>query len=180
MTDSEMNINGIGMTSARTRERLVSRLREAGITDVRVIDVMRSTPRHFFIDEALAHQAYDDTALPIGQGQTISQPWVVARMTELLMEQGPRQKIIEIGTGCGYQTAVLAAFGGEVYSVERIRLLQDQARKRIAALGFAKVQFKHADGGYGWSSEAPFDGIDRKSTRLNSSHVRISYAVFCL
>jgi len=159
MTDSEMNINGIGMTSARTRERLVSRLREAGITDVRVIDVMRSTPRHFFIDEALAHQAYDDTALPIGQGQTISQPWVVARMTELLMEQGPRQKILEIGTGCGYQTAVLAAFGGEVYSVERIRLLQDQARKRIAALGFAKVQFKHADGGYGWSSEAPFDGI---------------------
>jgi protein-L-isoaspartate(D-aspartate) O-methyltransferase len=159
MTDSEININGIGMTSARTRERLVSRLREAGITDVRVIDVMRSTPRHFFIDEALAHQAYDDTALPIGQGQTISQPWVVARMTELLMEQGTRQKVLEIGTGCGYQTAVLAAFGGEVYSVERIRPLQDQARKRIAALGFAKVQFKHADGGYGWSSEAPFDGI---------------------
>ena len=159
MTDSDININGIGMTSARTRERLVSRLREAGITDVAVIDVMRSTPRHFFIDEALAHQAYDDTALPIGHGQTISQPWVVARMTELLMEHGPRHKILEIGTGCGYQTAVLAAFGGEVYSMERIRPLQDQARKRIAALGFAKVHFKHADGGYGWASEAPFDGI---------------------
>jgi len=159
MTDSDVNINGIGMTSARTRERLVSRLRESGITDVRVIDIMRSTPRHFFIDEALAHQAYDDTALPIGHGQTISQPWVVARMTELLMEKGDCKKVLEIGTGCGYQTAVLAAFGGEVYSVERIRPLQDQARKRIAALGYAKVQFRHADGGYGWSAEAPFDGI---------------------
>jgi protein-L-isoaspartate(D-aspartate) O-methyltransferase len=159
MTDSDININGIGMTSARTRERLVSRLRESGISDVRIIDVMRSTPRHFFIDEALAHQAYDDTALPIGHGQTISQPWVVARMTELLMEKGDCRKVLEIGTGCGYQTAVLAAFGGEVYSVERIRPLQDQARKRIAALGFSKVQFKHADGGYGWASEAPFDGI---------------------
>jgi protein-L-isoaspartate(D-aspartate) O-methyltransferase len=159
MTDSDININGIGMTSARTRERLVSRLRESGIQDVRVIDIMRSTPRHFFIDEALAHQAYDDTALPIGHGQTISQPWVVARMTELLMEKSPRKKVLEIGTGCGYQTAVLAAYGGEVYSVERIRPLQDQARKRIAALGFAKVQFKHADGGYGWAGEAPFDGI---------------------
>lgn len=159
MTDSDVNINGIGMTSARTRERLVSRLRERGITDVRVIDIMRSTPRHFFIDEALAHQAYDDTALPIGHGQTISQPWVVARMTELLMERGDCKKVLEIGTGCGYQTAVLAAFGGEVYSVERIRPLQDQARKRITALGYGKVQFRHADGGYGWSAEAPFDGI---------------------
>ncbi len=159
MTDSDININGIGMTSARTRERLVSRLREAGITDVRIIDIMRSTPRHFFIDEALAHQAYDDTALPIGHGQTISQPWVVARMTELLVEKAEPKKILEIGTGCGYQTAVLAALGAEVYSVERIKPLQEQARKRIAALGFGKVHFRHADGGYGWAGEAPFDAI---------------------
>lgn len=159
MTDTELNLNGIGMTSARTRERLVSRLRENGIRDPRVIDVMRSTPRHFFIDEALAHQAYDDTALPIGHGQTISQPWVVARMTELLMTPVVRGKVLEIGTGCGYQTAVLAAFADQVYSVERIRPLQEMARKRLLALGFARVQFRHADGGYGWSAEAPFDGI---------------------
>ena len=124
-----------------------------------MLDTIRNTPRHFFIEEALAHQAYDDTALPIGHGQTISQPWVVARMTELLMEEGRRGKVLEIGTGCGYQTAVLAPFCDELYSVERIRPLQDQARKRLLRLGLAKVQLKHADGGFGWKTEAPFDGI---------------------
>ncbi|MZR61921.1 protein-L-isoaspartate(D-aspartate) O-methyltransferase [Alcanivorax sp. DP30] len=155
----DIQLSGIGMTSARTRDRLVQRLREAGIQDDRVLDAVRNTPRHFFIEEALAHQAYDDTALPIGHGQTISQPWVVARMTELLMDGGKRNKVLEIGTGCGYQTAVLAPFCDELYSVERIRPLQEQARKRLLRLGLAKVQLKHADGGFGWKNEAPFDGI---------------------
>ncbi len=147
------------MTSARTRERLINRLREAGVSNERVLEVIRTTPRHFFIDEALAHQAYDDTALPIGYGQTISQPWVVARMTELLIEPGTPAKVLEIGTGCGYQSAVLAALCGSVYSVERIRPLQEQARRRLVELGLAKVRLKHADGGLGWNSEAPFNGI---------------------
>lgn len=155
----DIQLSGIGMTSARTRDRLVQRLRDAGIQDERILDTIRNTPRHLFIEEALAHQAYDDTALPIGHGQTISQPWVVARMTELLMAGDRRRKILEIGTGCGYQTAVLAPYCDELYSVERIRPLQDQARKRLLRLGLAKVQLKHADGGFGWKSEAPFDGI---------------------
>lgn len=159
MSNNEPNLNGIGMTSARTRERLINRLKESGIQSPRILDLMRMTPRHFFIDEALAHQAYDDTALPIGHGQTISQPWVVARMTELLIENGIPEKILEIGTGCGYQTSVLAALGADIYSVERIRPLLDQARTRLAALGYARVQLKHADGGFGWSAQAPFAGI---------------------
>lgn len=150
---------GIGMTSARTRERLVQRLRDKGIVDERVLDLIRNTPRHLFIEEALAHQAYDDTALPIGHGQTISQPWVVARMTELLIERGIPGKVLEIGTGCGYQTAVLAGLGAEVYSVERIRPLLDMARERLHELGLARVQLKLADGGFGWAAAAPFDGI---------------------
>ncbi|WP_159661737.1 protein-L-isoaspartate(D-aspartate) O-methyltransferase [Alcanivorax xiamenensis] len=157
MTDRR---SGIGMTSARTRERLISRLRESGITDERVLEAIRATPRHLFVDEALSHQAYDDTALPIGHGQTISQPWVVARMTELLIEQSIPEKVLEVGTGCGYQTAVLAAFARQVCSVERIRPLQDAARVRLRELGLAnRVQLRHADGGFGWSSAAPFDGI---------------------
>ena len=152
-------LRGIGMTSARTRERLISRLREAGIEDERVLEVIRNTPRHLFIDEALAHQAYDDTALPIGYGQTISQPWVVARMTELLIADRVPPKVLEIGTGCGYQTAVLAALCEQVHSVERIRPLQDQARRRLISLGMARVQLKHAYGGFGWKAAAPFDGI---------------------
>ncbi len=155
----DIQLSGIGMTSARTRDRLVQRLRDAGIQDERVLDAIRNTPRHLFIEEALAHQAYDDTALPIGHGQTISQPWVVARMTELLIANGKPRKVLEIGTGCGYQTSVLAPFCDELYSVERIRPLQDQARKRLLQLGLAKVQLKHADGGFGWKAEAPFDGI---------------------
>ena len=152
-------LRGIGMTSARTRERLISRLRDAGIKDERVLEVIRNTPRHLFIDEALAHQAYDDTALPIGYGQTISQPWVVARMTELLIADRVPPKVLEIGTSCGYQTAVLAALCEQVHSVERIRPLQDQARRRLISLGMARVQLKHADGGFGWKAAAPFDGI---------------------
>ena len=152
-------LRGIGMTSARTRERLISRLRDAGIKDERVLEVIRNTPRHLFIDEALAHQAYDDTALPIGYGQTISQPWVVARMTELLIADRVPPKVLEIGTGCGYQTAVLAALCEQVHSVERIRPLQDQARRRLISLGMARVQLKPADGGFGWKAAAPFDGI---------------------
>jgi protein-L-isoaspartate(D-aspartate) O-methyltransferase len=147
------------MTSARTRERLVSRLREKGIHDERVLEQIRNTPRHLFIEEALAHQAYDDTALPIGHGQTISQPWVVARMTELLCEHGVPERVLEIGTGCGYQTAVLAGLGAEVYSVERLRPLLDMARKRLQELGLARVQLKLADGGFGWAAAAPFNGI---------------------
>lgn len=147
------------MTSARTRERLINRLREKGIQDTRVLEAIRNTPRHLFIEEALAHQAYDDTALPIGHGQTISQPWVVARMTELLIEKRVPQKVLEIGTGCGYQAAVLAALCPEVYSVERIRPLLEQARARLIELGLARVQLKHADGGLGWNSQAPFDAI---------------------
>ncbi len=112
-----------------------------------------------FIDEALAHQAYDDTALPIGHGQTISQPWVVARMTELLISDGVPDKVLEIGTGCGYQTAVLAGLCQQVYSVERIRPLQEQARQRLISLGLARVQLKHADGGFGWKAAGPFNGI---------------------
>lgn len=152
-------LNGIGMTSARTRERLVRRLREAGIEDERVLGAIRNTPRHLFIEEALAHQAYDDTALPIGYGQTISQPWVVARMTELLIARKRTGKVLEIGTGCGYQTAILAPFCQQLYSVERIRPLQEQARKRLLQLGLARVQLRHADGGLGWPAEAPFDSI---------------------
>lgn len=158
-SDNNPYFNGIGMTSARTRERLINRLKEKGIASPVILDVIRHTPRHLFIDEAMAHQAYDDNALPIGHGQTISQPWVVARMTELLIEKGVPKKTLEVGTGCGYQTAVLAALGGDVFSVERIRPLLEQARKRLMELGLAKVQVKHADGGFGWQAEAPFDGI---------------------
>ena len=157
MNDSDRN--GIGMTSARTRARLADRLREKGISDERVLEMIRTTPRHLFMEEALAHQAYDDTALPIGYGQTISQPWVVARMTELLIEPGVPRRVLEIGTGCGYQAAILAGLCEQVYSVERIRPLLDQARARLRELGLARVQLRHADGGLGWPAEAPFDGI---------------------
>jgi protein-L-isoaspartate(D-aspartate) O-methyltransferase len=147
------------MTSQRTRERLVERLRLRGITNSRVLEVMRSTPRHMFVDEALAQRAYEDSALPIGYSQTLSQPWVVARMSELLLSEGPVARVLEIGTGSGYQTAVLAQLIDKVYSVERIRPLQSKARQRIRALKLHNVQFMHSDGGQGWSGQAPFDGI---------------------
>jgi protein-L-isoaspartate(D-aspartate) O-methyltransferase len=151
--------SGIGMTSARTRERLVQRLAEQGIRDPRVLDRIRNVPRHQFMDEALASRAYEDTALPIGFGQTISQPYVVARMTEAVTVGGTPEKVLEVGTGCGYQTAVLAPLVGKLYSIERIGPLLDRAKQRVKALGIRNVRFKHADGAEGWKSLAPFDAI---------------------
>lgn len=150
---------GIGMTSQRTRERLIQRLREEGIRDHRVLDRMRNTPRHLFVDEALASRAYEDKSLPIGSGQTISQPYIVARMTEALLEAGPLENVLEVGTGSGYQTAVLAPLVRRVYTTERIKALLDQARRRFQALKIRNVVTKHADGGLGLPEYAPFDGI---------------------
>ena len=147
------------MTSQRTRERLVQRLRDQGIVNTAVLEVICNTPRHMFVDEALAQRAYEDSSLPIGYSQTISQPWIVARMTELLLEQGPVDKVLEIGTGSGYQTAVLAQLMGQVYSVERIKPLQNLARGRLRRLRLKNVYLRHGDGGMGWETEAPFEGI---------------------
>lgn len=148
---------GIGMTSQRVRDRLAERLREAGISDEATLEAMRIVPRHLFIDEGFASRAYEDTALPIGHGQTISQPWVVARMTEAVLHVSPR-KVLEVGTGSGYQAAVLAAIGLEVYTVERIGDLLRQARKRFRSLGI-NVRSKHDDGHLGWAENGPFDAI---------------------
>ncbi|MCP5187888.1 MAG: protein-L-isoaspartate(D-aspartate) O-methyltransferase [Pseudomonadales bacterium] len=156
---NSVELKGIGMTSQRTRERLIQRLVEQGIASTEVLDVIRSTPRHLFLDEAMAHRAYEDVALPIGFQQTLSQPYIVARMTELLLAAGPRQRVLEIGTGSGYQTAVLAQLVGEVYSVERIRPLQQKARQRLRQLKLRNVHMHHADGGMGWEERGPFDGI---------------------
>tara|TARA_R110002110_G_scaffold114374_5_gene283779 strand:- start:14169 stop:14822 length:654 start_codon:yes stop_codon:yes gene_type:complete len=154
-----VDLNGIGMTSQRTRERLVQRLVEQGISSQRVLDVMRTTPRHLFLDEAMAHRAYEDTSLPIGFQQTLSQPYIVARMTELLLEQGPRSRVLEVGTGSGYQTAVLAQLVEQVWSVERIKPLLDKARQRLRQLKLRNVTLRHADGSMGWEDAGPFDGI---------------------
>jgi protein-L-isoaspartate(D-aspartate) O-methyltransferase len=156
---NEIDIDGIGFTSQRTRDRLVARLEEGGIRDERVLGVIGRTPRHLFVDEALSHRAYEDTALPIGHQQTISQPYVVARMTEALIEHGVPGSVLEIGTGCGYQTAVLAQLVGQVLSVERIRPLLDRARTRLRELRVRNAQLRHADGGIGWADRGPFDGI---------------------
>ncbi len=150
---------GIGMTSQRTRERLIQRLRDEGIQNQTVLEVMRNTPRHIFVDEALASRAYEDTALPIGQGQTISQPFIVARMTELLLEAGPMETVLEVGTGSGYQTAILSKLVKRVYSVERIQSLQLSARKRFQELQLRNIRLHHRDGGMGLPEYAPFDGI---------------------
>ena len=151
--------NGQGMTSQRARDRLVERLRsEGGIGDERVLSALRTVPRHLFIDEALASRAYEDTALPIGNGQTISQPWVVAKMTEALIEHGVPKRVLEIGTGSGYQAAVLATFGIEVFTVERIDELLRTARRRFRNLGL-NLRTKHDDGRLGWPEHAPFDAI---------------------
>ncbi|MCK9607082.1 MAG: protein-L-isoaspartate(D-aspartate) O-methyltransferase [Methylomonas sp.] len=155
----KQRLQGTGMTSRRTRERMVSRLREQGINNSRVLAAMAETPRHVFVDEALESRAYEDTALPIGHNQTISQPYIVARMTELLLEKGPRTKVLEIGTGCGYQTAVLAKLVEQLYSVERIAPLMKKARDLLWELGIKSVGFKHSDGSWGWPEHAPFDGI---------------------
>lgn len=152
-------LSGIGMTSARTRERLVQRLQEQGIADQRVLDRIRSVPRHLFMDEALASRAYEDTALPIGFGQTISQPFVVAKMTEALLAGGEAPRVLEIGTGCGYQTAVLSPLVAEIYSLERIAPLLARARRTLRELRIRNVNFRHDDGNIGWPARAPFDGI---------------------
>ena len=150
---------GIGMTSQRTRERLIQRLREEGIVNHNVLEVIRRTPRHLFVDEALAHRAYEDTALPIGNNQTISQPYMVARMSELLLEDGPLDKVMEIGTGSGYQTAVLSQLVERIFSVERIKVLQDRAKERLLALNLRNVVFRWGDGWEGWPALAPYNGI---------------------
>ena len=150
---------GIGMTSQRTRERLVQRLRDEGIRDDRVLAAIRETPRHIFVDEALASRAYEDTALPIGFAQTISQPYIVARMTEALLEAGPLSDVLEVGTGSGYQTAILSRLVRRVYTVERIESLLNQARDRFRELGLRNIRLKHADGTLGMPEYAPFDGI---------------------
>lgn len=152
---------GIGMTSQRTRDRMMQRLQEQGIRSLPVLDLMRSTPRHIFLDEALAHRAYEDSALPIGFQQTLSQPYIVARMTELLFQAGPLARILEIGTGSGYQTTILACMPDvqQVFSVERIHVLQEKARQRLRQLRIHNVQLRLADGGFGWAEQGPFDGI---------------------
>lgn len=154
-----MDRQGIGMTSQRTRERLIQRLMDQGISNYAVLDVIRNTPRHAFVDEALAHRAYEDTALPIGWNQTISQPYIVARMTELALVAGKPNKVLEIGSGSGYQTAVLAPLVGEVYAIERIKGLLDRSRQRIRALKLRNVQLRLADGLDGWADKGPFDVI---------------------
>lgn len=150
---------GIGMTSRRTRERMVTRLKEQGISNPAVLNVMLETPRHLFVEEALASRAYEDTALPIGFNQTISQPYIVARMTELLLEKGPLDKVLEVGTGSGYQTAILAQLVKRVHSVERIYPLQQRARRCLQDLHLRNVRLKHTDGGWGWEEYAPYNGI---------------------
>jgi protein-L-isoaspartate(D-aspartate) O-methyltransferase len=152
-------LSGIGMTSARTRARMVERLREQGIRDEVVLAAMNAVPRHIFVDEALAIRAYEDSALPIGQGQTISQPWVVARMTELARNGAPLGRVLEIGTGCGYQTAVLAHVAGEVYSVERIGSLVAKARRNLQSLKLKNVRLKHGDGTAELGEELHVDAI---------------------
>lgn len=150
---------GIGMTSQRTRDRLIKRLQERGIGNTAVLEVIRNIPRHIFIDEALASRAYDDTALPIGHGQTISQPFVVALMTQTLLRDGVPQRVLEIGTGSGYQAAVLAQLVKEVYSVERIEALIPAARRRLQELKLRNVRIKHGDGLSGWPELAPYDAV---------------------
>jgi protein-L-isoaspartate(D-aspartate) O-methyltransferase len=150
---------GRGMTSQRARDRLVATLRGEGISDPRVLDVIRTTPRHLFIDEALDSRAYENTALPIGLGQTISQPWVVARMTELLIERAIPDRVLEVGTGSGYQAAVLSQLVGTVYTVERIEELLRKTRRLFRAMKLENIRTRHDDGNIGWPTEAPFDAI---------------------
>jgi len=159
------NVAGIGMTSQRTRARMVERLREQGIRDVQVLEAMAGVPRHLFVDEAFASRAYEDTALPIGFGQTISQPYIVARMIEELRRgsgaAGPRElgKVLEVGTGCGYQAAVLASMAADVYSIERIRELHERARANLRELRLRNLRLAHGDGAAGLEKAAPFDSI---------------------
>jgi protein-L-isoaspartate(D-aspartate) O-methyltransferase len=156
---ADVRLTGIGMTSARTRDRLVQRLRDQGITNLAVLDRIRNVPRHIFVDEALGSRAYEDTALPIGFGQTISQPFIVARMTEALLEGGPLRSVLEVGTGCGYQTTVLAPLVDRLYTIERIEPLMIRAKERAKELGIRNVRFRYGDGIAGWKAHSPFDGI---------------------
>ncbi|MEM8845002.1 MAG: protein-L-isoaspartate(D-aspartate) O-methyltransferase [Pseudomonadota bacterium] len=153
------NIEGIGMTSQRTRDRLIDRLRSKGISNTQVLEAMRSLPRHLFVDEALATRAYEDNALPIGHKQTISQPYIVARMTEALLSDGIPKKVLEIGTGSGYQAALLAKLVEDVYTVERIKPLYQQTKKLLVNLGCRNIHCKLSDGTWGWESYAPYDAI---------------------
>ena len=153
------NHQGIGMTSRRTRGRMIARLQEQGIRNPKVLGIMQETPRHIFMDEALASRAYEDTALPIGYNQTISQPYIVARMTELLIAEKAPARVLEIGTGCGYQTAILAQLSGHVYTVERILPLLNKAKKHLREINIRNISFSHGDGGWGWPEKAPYDGI---------------------
>ena len=147
------------MTSQRTRERLIQRLMDQGITQFEVLEAIRSVPRHLFVDEALAHRSYEDTALPIGYGQTLSQPYVVARMSELALARGRPKKVLELGSGSGYQTAILASLVDEICAIERIKPLLERARRQLRALRVRNVRLRHGDGLDGWASEAPFDLI---------------------
>jgi len=153
------HFQGIGMTSQRTRNRLISRLQEQGIKNPDVLTVMKDLPRHMFVDEALASRAYEDTALPIGHAQTISRPFIVARMTEILLEGLPKNKVLEVGTVSGYQTAILSRLVERAYSVERISPLQNQARERFYQLQLNNIKLKHSDGSWGWEENALYDGI---------------------
>lgn len=154
-----LDVEGIGMTSARTRLRLVQRLQSAGITDSQVLEVIQTVPRHLFVDEALAHRAYEDTALPIGYGQTISQPYIVARMTAALLAGGPAENVLEIGSGSGYQTAILAQLVKQVVTIERLAPLAKKAQLMFRRLGLRNVRSIHANGYHGCPAYAPFDGI---------------------
>ena len=156
---NSIDFAGIGMTSQRTRERLIKRLEEQGISNQAGLDVIKRTPRHLFLDEALAHRAYEDTALPIGFSQTLSQPYIVARMTEILLGAGPMRRVLEIGTGSGYQTTVLAQLVDNVYSVERIEPLLKKAQQRFKTFGLNNVSASLSDGAFGWQQNAPYDGI---------------------
>ena len=152
-------VQGIGMTSRRTRERMIDRLIDQGITSHKILNAMRNVPRHLFMDDALASRAYEDTALPIGHGQTISQPYIVAKMTELLVDHQHLKNVLEIGTGCGYQAAVLANLVEHVNTIERIHPLYKQAKDRLWELDIRNVSYLHSDGGSGWPEKAKFDGI---------------------
>jgi len=156
---SPVQIAGIGMTSQRTRNRMVGRLRDRGIENESVLEALASVPRHLFVDEAMATRAYEDSSLPIGEGQTISQPYVVARMTEVLLEQGQLKKVLEVGTGSGYQAAILSQLVGTVYTVERIKNLLDKARHRFRALEYRNLQTRHSDGSWGWATNGPYEAI---------------------
>lgn len=160
MQTRKLDIHGIGMTSQRTRNRLVQRLSEQGISHTAVLEVMRKMPRHLFMDEALASRSYEDTALPIGHGQTISRPYIVARMTELLLNsERPLHKVLEVGTGSGYQAAILGALVPHIYTVERIEALYRQTRELLHTLGYRNIHTSLSDGSWGLQRKAPFDAI---------------------